>query len=265
MPKSDSTWSCALPPGLIILPDFVTPDEESLLVSRIDCDDSEADVQFKASLKHRQVKHFGYEFLYDTNGVDVNRPLERGIPAECDMLWERIAERSDYQMPWTKPDQLTVNKYEAGQGERLWNCRCWSSWSSNHLTYVWFWIVRIGIPPHADTHSAFHDPIVSLSLLSDVVMEFRQPADINGANGKQVSVLLPRRSLLIMSQESRYGWTHGITPRKIDVYQNDDARLSTFHRDTRISFTFRRWVAVPFWFEKYPANIHSHQPHSSQY
>lgn len=30
------------------------------------------------SLKHRRVKHFGYEFRYDNNNVDRDRPLPGG-------------------------------------------------------------------------------------------------------------------------------------------------------------------------------------------
>jgi len=61
-----------------------------------------------------------------------------------------------------------------------------------------------GIPPHVDTHSAFEDPILSLSLGSSVLMEFRHQ------DGRAIPVLLPRRSLLIMSEEARY--EHNVTP-----------------------------------------------------
>jgi hypothetical protein len=54
-----------------------------------------------------------------------------------------------------------------------------------------------------DTHSAFEDPILSLSLGSSVVMEFRHQ------DGRVIPVLLPQRSLLIMSKEARY-W-HSVT------------------------------------------------------
>lgn len=84
-----------------------------------------------------------------------------------------------------------------------------------------------------DTHSAFLDPIMSLSLGSDVVMEFR-----NG-RGPIVNCWVPRRSLLIMSKESRYGWTHGITPRKIDMINVVGSGLSSRQRDVRVSLTFR--------------------------
>ena len=54
-----------------------------------------------------------------------------------------------------------------------------------------------GIPNHIDTHSAFDSPILSLSLGSDVVMEFKRES-------QHLSVLLPQRSLLIMDGEARY-------------------------------------------------------------
>jgi len=53
-----------------------------------------------------------------------------------------------------------------------------------------------GIPPHVDTHSAFSDKIVSLSLQSDIVMDWRK-GDL------LTHVLLPRRSLCVMTSESR--------------------------------------------------------------
>jgi hypothetical protein len=59
-------------------------------------------------------------------------------------------------------------------------------------------LIFAGIPPHVDTHSAFEDPVLSLSLGSSIVMEFRHQ------DGRAIPVLLPRRSLLIMSEEARY-------------------------------------------------------------
>lgn len=95
-----------------------------------------------------------------------------------------------------------------------------------------------GIPVHCDTHSAFLEPIVALSLGSDIVMEWHRPGDTD-TKPKHVSVLVPRRSILIMTGESRYGWSHGITPRKIDVVHNESGHLTTMKRNTRVSFTFR--------------------------
>lgn len=81
---------------------------------------------------------------------------------------------------------------------------------------------------------------MSLSLASDVVMEFRKPTKTNAKEyTAHHSVALPRRSLLIMTDEVRYGWKHGITPRKIDVIRNADGHLTAKYRTKRISYTFR--------------------------
>lgn len=55
------------------------------------------------------------------------------------------------------------------------------------------------------------------------------------------SILLKSKSLLIMSGESRYDWTHGIVPRKFDIINTLDGP-DIVCRGTRISVTFRRFV-----------------------
>ncbi|XP_037827889.1 alkylated DNA repair protein alkB homolog 8 [Lucilia sericata] len=203
--EENSSWLKPLPDGLIVVKDFVTEQEEYELLKTLEI---ENDSSVDSSLKHRRVKHFGYEFLYDINNVNPEQPLERKIPSECDFLWKRLentSEKDGLSFEWREPDQLTVNSYEAGQG----------------------------IPPHVDTHSAFLDPILSLSLEGDIVMEFRKGLE-------RSSVLLPRRSLLIMSGESRYDWTHGITPRVMDVVLTSNGNLSTKRRTKRTSLTFRK-------------------------
>ncbi|GLV35618.1 uncharacterized protein CBL_01232 [Carabus blaptoides fortunei] len=188
-----------LPPGLILLKNFVTEEEESILLSCIKWDESDS-----GNLKHRKVKHYGYEFRYDINNVDKNVPLLAEIPDECENILNRFRKNNE-QFENFKPDQLTINEYKPGQG----------------------------IPPHVDTHSAFEDPLLSLSLGASVNMEFRNN------NDNHISVLLPRRSLLIMSGESRYAWTHGITPRKFDIVPSDQG-LTVLERGLRTSFTFRK-------------------------
>ena len=64
-------------------------------------------------LRHRRVKHFGYEFLYGTNNVDKSNPLNDGIPSVCDVILERIQQHVAF-----RPDQMTVNEYKPGQGRQ---------------------------------------------------------------------------------------------------------------------------------------------------
>ncbi|KAK4887269.1 hypothetical protein RN001_003540 [Aquatica leii] len=189
-----------MPPGLLLLENFISEEEENRLLQLASFD---ADIESTTgTLKHRQVKHYGYEFRYDINNVDKEKPLSQEIPPDCSFLWKRLQETSNL---FFEPDQLTINKYKPGQG----------------------------IPPHIDTHSAFEDPIVSLSMGSSIVMEFRQD------NGSTIPVLLKQRSMLIMSGESRYNWTHGITPRKMDIIPTETG-LTVEQRGIRVSFTFRK-------------------------
>lgn len=200
-----------LPDGLIIVEDFVSLEEEVLLLKSIEwpfvCDQGTA----QKTLKHRKVKHYGYEFRYDNNNVDKDKPLPIGLPEETTPVLKRCLTHGYINH---MPDQLTVNQYESGQG----------------------------IPPHVDTHSAFEDAILSLSLGSQTVMEFRHP------DGRLAAVVLPARSLLVMKGESRYLWTHGITPRKYDTIPaaasdsagSNQRSLTLSKRETRTSFTFRK-------------------------
>ncbi|XP_002068676.2 alkylated DNA repair protein alkB homolog 8 [Drosophila willistoni] len=203
--EAGNQWNRSLPNGLVLLKDFVSEAEEADLLAAVASKEQTTD-QEENSLKHRKVRHFGYEFLYGTNNVDPNRPLEhQPIPRACNILWSRLGDgKLSDNWDWSQPDQLTVNVYEPGHG----------------------------IPPHVDTHSAFLDPILSLSLQSDVVMDFRRGQET-------ISLLLPRRSLLIMSGEARYDWTHGIKPKHLDVVPTAEGNLTTQARSQRTSLTFR--------------------------
>ena len=97
-------------------------------------------------------------------------------------------------------DQMLVNEYLPGQG------------IAAHLDYQ----------PYGRT-------IVSLSLLSPYVMDFYHTS-IEGRR----SLLLEPRSLVVLSDEARYQWKHGIAPRKSDIWQG-----ISFQRGRRLSVTFR--------------------------
>ncbi|XP_016381943.1 alkylated DNA repair protein alkB homolog 8-like isoform X2 [Sinocyclocheilus rhinocerous] len=205
--------------GVSLLEDFVSPEEELQLLQAVDWTPHTDDVTVQKALKHRRVKHYGYEFRYDNNNIDKDKLLPGGLPAECDALLQRCLADGHISV---LPDQLTVNQYQSGQG----------------------------IPPHVDTHSAFEDPILSLSLGAKTVMDFKHP------DGRSVAVVLPERSLLVMKGESRYLWTHGITPRKFDVVPvsevegsgvmtSDLSNLTLSRRGTRTSLTFRKIRHIP--------------------
>lgn len=103
----------SLPPGLIILPDFITEDEENKFINLVNWNEV---VDQTNTLKHRQVKHYGYEFRYDTNSADALNPLTDSIPEECNLLWTRLQSKCPDLKVGGAADQLTINKYEIGQG-----------------------------------------------------------------------------------------------------------------------------------------------------
>ena len=81
------------------------------------------------NLKHRRVKHYGYEFIYGINNVDKDRPLQYGIPHDFDEIMRRMMELGHVT---ELPDQLTVNQYEPGQG---------TSWLTYHRL-IWSLIIH---------------------------------------------------------------------------------------------------------------------------
>jgi alkylated DNA repair dioxygenase AlkB len=85
-----------------------------------------------------------------------------------------------------------------------------------------------GISSHRD-YAPFGRTVVSLSLLSPCVMDFRHVA-----SGRKESLLLEPRSLLVLSDAARFEWEHGIAPRKGDMWQG-----LRWDRGRRVSVTFR--------------------------
>lgn len=111
VPNTEIVCQYEDPQGLHIFSNFISNDEESLFLQLFD---SEDDVN-SSNLKNRYVKHYGYEFRYGSNDVDLTSPLEEKIPKECDNLWARLRDCGINLE--SKPDQMTVNKYLPGQGK----------------------------------------------------------------------------------------------------------------------------------------------------
>lgn len=148
----------------------------------------------------RRVQHYGYKYDYKARLIDYSM---------------KIGELPDWVLPYTKklqaegympqlPDQLIVNEYQPGQG----------------------------IASHIDCEPCFGETIVSLSLGSTCVMNF-----INKQTKEKIEVLLEPRSLVVLKEEARYQWTHGIVGKKSDLFGGQK-----YMRGTRISLTFRNVI-----------------------
>ena len=107
-PDYDDPWKeTKLPPGLTVVPNFVTEAEESEILSLFNWDESTKETV----LKHRQVKHFGFEFNYSTNDIDPDDPLEEKVPPECLKVAEKAVSEGLMDVV---ADQMTVNRYLPG-------------------------------------------------------------------------------------------------------------------------------------------------------
>jgi alkylated DNA repair dioxygenase AlkB len=122
-------------------------------------------------------------------------------------LWGRsLGDRISRELLDEPPlDQMLVNEYLPGQG----------------------------IAMHRD-YEPFDRTVVSVSLLSACVMDFRHATD-----GRRGAMLLRPRSVLVLTDEARYEWEHGIARRKSDRWQG-----VVIPRRRRLSITFRRMKAT---------------------
>jgi alkylated DNA repair dioxygenase AlkB len=148
----------------------------------------------------RRVQHFGYRYYYKARRVTADSylgPLPQWLQAVA-----RPLSAAGYISKM--PDQVIANEYLPGQG----------------------------ISAHIDCEPCFGPVIVSLSLLSTCEMVFR---NIN--HGAQASIILEPRSLVILSGEGRYHWTHEIPARKSDMINGQ-----RHQRGRRLSLTFREML-----------------------
>ncbi|TGO84449.1 hypothetical protein BPOR_0503g00040 [Botrytis porri] len=208
--------------GLVLYSNFITPQEESEIISSIQKDDR------WCGIGKRQTMHYGAHFDYTTFCAS---ETWTDVPDWMEKLVGRLPFKGEGE---GRVDQFTVQYYPPGTG----------------------------IPPHVDTHSAFGEYLYSLSLGSAVPMGFkrcggneerkmrrpkrslgevsgdvRRKADEDGE--EKWEVWLRERSLLVMRGEARYGFVHGIRGRKFDVDGEGEGANVKRRRGGRWSITMR--------------------------
>jgi hypothetical protein len=101
-----------------------------------------------------------------------------------------------------------------------------------------------GITPHVDLLGRYGDGIVGVSFASGCAMRFDK-VEQEGAHQQRYDVYLPERSMIVMTEDARYGWTHGIDKKTRDfVAPLDSTAMSDgvwLERGMRMSVTFR-WL-----------------------
>lgn len=147
----------------------------------------------------RRVQHYGYK--YDYRARKINHSFYLGaLPDWLSLLAERILSQKLIDFI---PDQAIINEYVSGQG----------------------------IAPHIDCEPCFGDTIISLSLGSTCIMNFEKKP--NSSN--KIELFIEPRTLIIMKNESRFNYYHGIPNRKSDKFNGN-----VHKRGRRVSITFRK-------------------------
>ncbi|KAG5644820.1 hypothetical protein DXG03_007642 [Asterophora parasitica] len=114
-----------------------------------------------------------------------------------------------------------------------------------------------GITPHIDLLRRFGDGIIGVSLGSGCVMQFAKAGANGGMSSPSMSpskeierdswdVYLPERSVIVLSEDARYGWTHGIGKDTRDYVALPSSGIegtagTWIERGVRLSITFR-WL-----------------------
>ncbi len=146
----------------------------------------------------RRVQHYGYKYDYKQHNINHDMKIA-DLPDWLENFAVRLKEKGIFKKV---PDQVIVNEYLPGQG----------------------------ITNHIDCPPCFSDTITSLSLGSDCVMNLTEKDD----NSNVIPYLLNKKSLIILKEEARYEWMHGIKMVKNDHYYG-----LKIPRKRRVSLTFR--------------------------
>eukprot|EP00818_Percolomonas_sp_WS_P010645 CAMPEP_0117434880 /NCGR_PEP_ID=MMETSP0759-20121206/182_1 /TAXON_ID=63605 /ORGANISM="Percolomonas cosmopolitus, Strain WS" /LENGTH=334 /DNA_ID=CAMNT_0005226387 /DNA_START=1772 /DNA_END=2773 /DNA_ORIENTATION=+ len=199
-------------PGLKFYEEFITKEEEETIsasIYKLPHHNKRFSEGIGRDIK-RKVWHFGYEFKYSNNSAGrpsiplpdcaqsvVNRLIGLGQRdkfmkkdthyrfAKGDLRDFQDDELELHSKAYLDiPNQCTVNEYQVGEG----------------------------ISPHVDNAEDFSSWIASLSMLSASVMCFKDPETKD-----RIEVILPRRSLIVLTGDSRYRMLHSIPQRQFDA------------------------------------------------
>ncbi|XP_053691366.1 alpha-ketoglutarate-dependent dioxygenase alkB homolog 6 [Sabethes cyaneus] len=202
------------PPTVYYIPDFITPHEESVVLSMI----TKTPKPRWTQLSHRRLINYG--------GV----PHPKGMIAEEIPAWlrtfvNRVNDLTEVFEEGKKANHVLVNEYLAGQG----------------------------IMPHLDG-PLFYPTITTISCGSHTVLEFHEPHEQNSETRQRTvtKLLIRPRSLLIIKDDMYHKYLHSIAEIKEDTIDESVANLPNLAkentavkideqlvRENRISLTIR--------------------------
>ena len=210
-PKKEFLSPFMKPAGLLFFTDFISIDEEQHLVEYLDTHGTWSGLGIPPNPEmKRRTQMFGFEFSYRYRRITSRLgPFPACIQTISDRIQQLILNQQLIPDPYSnghdvsEMNLLVVNEYHRGQG----------------------------IMPHVDSKELFGPFIAVVSMLSSCLITFIHDTD---AERPPYQLMLPPRSLLLMTGESRSDWKHGIAKDEIERFQGID-----IERSRRISLTFR--------------------------
>ena len=286
-PECTSTTDHIEIPGLVIIEDFVSESEEDVLMATLTGPHApwapdQTNMSQTGAVK-RMVQHYGYVFDYQTADVlrdrksssnndssradcppmpameDKTSSTEQGSPVVGNYVqnglgWDVLAAIVDRTRKYAFSITTTTNATKEYSSEVKSVSSSETSYPNLNQLTVNHYKPGEGIGSHVDTISAFGDGLISLSLNSGIVMEFRKvvsneetatSSNDDGDNNNENSsttikklVYLPPRSLVLMSGDARYKWEHMIVTRRTDTVNG-----VVIPRKLRVSMTLRTALA----------------------
>ncbi|RNF09459.1 oxidoreductase [Trypanosoma rangeli] len=210
-------------PGVYIVREFITQREHDAIWSELK-GPAALGLEFE-TLARRKVAHFNRKFCYGINQLGAGGDSVNARPAFFEWMRRRLKNEDlacklqDYPAVAQAflCDQLTVNFYECKGTDAP------------------------GIAHHVDAHSACMDCVFVVSLGSHTVLEYSRH-DLPPEVAAPVGIFAAPRSLLLMTGEARYSWTHGIAEKRVDILSD---RIPPLRRGDRVSLTWRRGREAP--------------------
>ena len=185
------------PMGLEYRPDFLVASQEDELLAHIDGSEWLTDLS-------RRVMHFGYKYDYTSRRLDETArigPLPEWLAQLSNTVHEVASTEAKQLLDPDQPfEQAIINEYLPGQG----------------------------IAPHID-RDCFGPLVATVSLGSAVNMDFC----CDSTGDEHVQRLVPR-SLVLLYDDARLKWRHGIAKRHSDTWNRQKIK-----RQRRVSITFR--------------------------
>jgi alkylated DNA repair protein alkB family protein 4 len=185
-------------PGLFIFNNFITPEEEAVIMKELD-DNSAQPWKFERHTGTHREKRFGIDHdLWSREIRSPKHPIPNSVRSILLPKLMRVA-----AMRASTPNEVNAIDYRRRNGDFL--------------------------KSHVNDRKKHSEPIANLSLCGDIYMTYRNTSPHrNVASIREHRILLPKRCLQVMTGKARYDFAHGI--ENSDLLS--DRRVSLTMRET---------------------------------